>query len=177
MALVASSPEIICATLSLEATRLARSPAKRWLKKVMGRVTVCQKKREVAISESLASMRAIQLCCSQVSTPCRTAVVASPIASGQTRLSLRGISTSSTNILESVATASPGTTSINVTSTTKKSGMRVWPSLANRLRRTLGGEPLRRNPGPGWKARQTPVKPSSNSCIEIRRGPPPGSLM
>ena len=116
--LVASSPEISAATLSLEVTRLAMSPAKRWPKKAIGRVTTWRKKREVVTRESFVSIRARQSCCSQVSAPCMTAAVPRPIRSGRSRVSLRGMSTSSTNTLEIVGTARPGITRIRVAMTT-----------------------------------------------------------
>ena len=177
MELVANSPEIICATRSFEATRLARSPAKRWPKNVIGRVTTCQKKRELATSESLASMRAMQICCNQVSTPWAIDATPRPISNGVMSVSLRGIRTSSTNTFDRVGIVSPGTTSSSVAATTKKSGDRALPRRESRLDRTFGRRPPRLNSGPGWNARQTPVKPSSNSSSDSLRRPSPGSLM
>ena len=176
IALVASSPASIRATWSLEATREATSPAKRWPKNSIGSATTCQKKRVVVTSDSLVSMRARQTCCIQVSRPCMAAASASPISRPATTSPLLWISTSSTKVLVMVGTASPGSTSIRVASTAKASGVRALPS---RLRSPLtmpGCLALRRNSGPGSKPRQMPVKPSSNSSRVSTRGPSAGSL-
>ena len=165
------------ATVSFDAMRPATSPRLRWLKNCIGRLTTCQTKRTDATMASLAAMRASIVRCSQISAPWPRARAASPSSTGPTQALFPCMRTSSTKTRMRVASARPGTTMASVASTAKARGRRASLKRARRPAARFRGRPPGRKSGPGWKAKHTPEKLSSNSSSGIRAGPDAGSLM
>ena len=115
--MAATPPESRRAICSLAATRLAMSPAWRWVKNSTGSAMTCQRNRLIITTASLVCSRSSSDWRSMVRMARNSAVTPMPISSGTSQLSACLIRMSSTKILENPAATMLGTISAKLTTT------------------------------------------------------------
>ena len=176
-ALAATPLESSRAICSLADTRLAMSPAWRWVKNSTGSAITCQRKRLIMTTASLFCSLSSSDCRSIVSMARNNAVTAMPISSGTSQSVACWIRIWSTKILENPAATMLGTTSAKLTSTSRPTAGFEPRNSRNSNRRPCGLLPSFLNDPDRSRVSATPVNARSSSAMSIRRRPTAGSLI